>query len=211
MQVRELLTQVMIKYRSRSYSINVIGLSHINPLFSLLRRSYSKFASLSVLLCFIVIIPLAITKSAQGQESGKVMALLGIKFQNDHMSQEPTTDAELRRLEALKEGFENQINASGKYKVIHVPETIKAKIDSGQFMGECGGCEISYGKAIGSDIGAWIVVQKVSNLILNINLYMVDINSQKPLLVQSVDIRGNTDESWKRGLNYLLSHHVLNH
>jgi hypothetical protein len=77
-------------------------------------------------------------------------------------------------------------------------------------MGECGGCEISYGKALGSDISAWIVVQKVSNLILNINLYMVDINSQKILLVQSVDIRGNTDESWTRGLNYLLTHHVLN-
>ena len=43
-----------------------------------------------------------------------------------------------------------------------------------------------------------------------LNLYMVDINSQKILLVQSVDIRGNTDESWTRGLNYLLSHHVLN-
>jgi Protein of unknown function (DUF2380) len=30
------------------------------------------------------------------------------------------------------------------------------------------------------------------------------------LFVKSVDIRGNTDESWQRGLDYLLQHYLLN-
>jgi len=210
MQIEPPLNQFPIKRHPRSYAINDTGISYIDPLFALLRSSCLKFVSYAFLLCPIIIVPNAITKNVLAQEGSKLISLLGIKFQNDHISQEPTTDAELRRLEALREGFENQLNASGKYRVIPVPETIKAKIESGQFMGECGGCEISYGKALGSNIGAWIIVQKVSNLILNINLHMVDINSRKTMLVQSVDIRGNTDESWARGLSYLLRHHVLN-
>ena len=45
--------------------------------------------------------------------------------------------------------------------------------------------------------------QKVSNLILNINVYMEDAESGKIKFARSVDIRGN-DESWRRGLDYLL-------
>jgi hypothetical protein len=38
-------------------------------------------------------------------------------------------------------------------------------------------------------------VQKVSNLILNINVYMENAASGKMEFARSVDIRGNTDES----------------
>ena len=41
---------------------------------------------------------------------------------------------------------------------------------------------------------------KVSNLILNMNVYLADVASQKMAFVHSVDIRGNTDESWMRSL-----------
>jgi hypothetical protein len=51
-------------------------------------------------------------------------------------------------------------------------------------------------------------VQKVSNLILNINLYVRDVATTKMLKVGSVDIRGNTDESWFRGLRYLVKNRM---
>jgi hypothetical protein len=47
-------------------------------------------------------------------------------------------------------------------------------------------------------------LQKVSNLILNINLYVCVVATRAPLVAMSVDIRGNTDESWSRGLEYLV-------
>jgi hypothetical protein len=49
----------------------------------------------------------------------------------------------------------------------------------------------------------------VSNLILNINLYIEDVRTGKPSFVKSVDIRGNTDESWRRGLDYMLRNYLL--
>jgi hypothetical protein len=139
----------------------------------------------------------------------KSIAFLDIKFQNDHEAQEPTTDAERARVASLEAVFKSQLEGSGHYRFILIPSDIKAKIASGPSIGECGGCEIDYGKKLGSDLSAWVVVQKVSNLILNINLYIVDVATQKPALVQSVDIRGNTDQSWARGMTYLVKHHVL--
>jgi len=54
---------------------------------------------------------------------------------------------------------------------------------------------------------AW--VQKVSDLILNINVRISDIETGKALKGGSVDIRGNADHSWKRGLKFLLEEHVF--
>ena len=60
-----------------------------------------------------------------------------------------------------------------------------------------------------ADLAAWGTVQKVSNLILNINVYMEDVRAKKMVFVKSVDIRGNTDELWQRGLDYLLQHYLF--
>jgi len=52
-------------------------------------------------------------------------------------------------------------------------------------------------------------VQKVSNLILNMNVYIADVKSGRTVLTKSVDLRGNTDESWSRSLRYLVKNSVL--
>ena len=84
-----------------------------------------------------------------------------------------------------------------------------AKIAAGAQIGACGGCEVAYGKELGADMTAWIVVQKVSDLILNINVYMADVATGKLAFVHSVDIRGDTDKSWTRGLTYLVKNYLL--
>jgi hypothetical protein len=50
---------------------------------------------------------------------------------------------------------------------------------------------------------------RANNLILNINVYIEDARQKKMEFVKSVDIRGNTDESWQRGLDYMLRHYLL--
>jgi hypothetical protein len=48
-------------------------------------------------------------------------------------------------------------------------------------------------------------VQKVSNLILNINLRVEDVASGGTVFQRSVDIRGNTDQSWLHGVTALIA------
>jgi hypothetical protein len=139
----------------------------------------------------------------------KSVAFLGVQFLNDHEGQEPTTDAERARLVSLEELFKSKLEASGRYRFVRIPPDTKAKIASGAAMGACGGCEVGYGEQLHSDLVAWVVVQKVSNLILNINVYVADITTKKMTFVQSVDIRGNTDESWIRGMAYIVKNHML--
>jgi len=137
------------------------------------------------------------------------IVFLGVKFQNDHESQEPTSEAERSRIKSLEDIFKSKLQETNRYKFLELPNEIKAKIEHGVIIGDCGGCEYDFGTDSAADISSWIVVQKVSNLILNINLYMADTKNRKISFSQSVDIRGNTDESWRRGMNYIINNHIL--
>ncbi|MGN6388885.1 MAG: DUF3280 domain-containing protein [Burkholderiaceae bacterium] len=69
---------------------------------------------------------------------------------------------------------------------------------------DCNGCDVEIGQALHADrvLTAW--VQKVSNLILNINIQIRDVHSGNVVLNKSVDIRGNTDASWLHGIHYMV-------
>lgn len=137
------------------------------------------------------------------------LAFLGVHFQNDNESLEPTSDGERARLVRTGEEFTQQLAASGRFKIVPTIDAMQAKIASGQAVGACGGCEIDYGRTLGADFVAWLSVQKVSNLILNMNVYIADVKSGRTVLTKSVDLRGNTDDSWSRSLKYLVKNSVL--
>jgi hypothetical protein len=74
----------------------------------------------------------------------------------------------------------------------------------------CNGCEVDIARKAGADriLLAW--VQKVSNLILNINIEVRDAETGKVVLARSVDLRGNTDKSWQRGIDFMVRDMVEN-
>jgi hypothetical protein len=53
------------------------------------------------------------------------------------------------------------------------------------------------------------VVQKVSNLILNVNIYLRSAHTGHLVTSASADMRGNTDESWSRTVSYLVRNRLL--
>jgi hypothetical protein len=130
-------------------------------------------------------------------------------FQLINTSLEPTSPAETRRIEMLDELLRERLDNSGRFKLVPIPPDVRQKISAGPEISACNGCERGYATAIGAAWAAWGTVQKVSNLILNINLYMEDATSGKLEFVKSVDIRGNTDESWRHGLDYMLRHYLF--
>ncbi|WP_072396265.1 DUF3280 domain-containing protein [Hyphomicrobium sp. CS1GBMeth3] len=136
-------------------------------------------------------------------------AFLGVHFQNDNEMYEPTSDAERKRIEKVGQIFTSKLTESTKYRFADVGPELKARIAAGQAPGECGGCEVDYGKELGAEWVAWINVQKVSNLILNMNVYITDVHNNKMVFVRSVDIRNNSDEGWERAINYLLKNYLL--
>jgi hypothetical protein len=147
--------------------------------------------------------------AAASDTPAKSVALLNVRFLNDDEDLEPTTGAERARIALIASVFKAKLEASGRYQFVSIPADAASKIAAGPEVGACGGCEFGYGKELGADNVAWIVIQKVSDLILNINVYMADVGAGKLAFAHSVDIRGDTDESWTRGITYLVKNYLL--
>jgi Protein of unknown function (DUF2380) len=130
-------------------------------------------------------------------------------FQLINTSLEPTTAVEDRRLRMLDDLFREKLTASGRFTIVAIPFDVQREIKRGPEINSCNGCEGDYAMRAGANWAAWGTVQKVSNLILNINVYMEDARAGKLEFAKSVDIRGNTDETWRHGLDYMLRHYLF--
>lgn len=73
----------------------------------------------------------------------------------------------------------------------------------------CAGCDGEIAQGLGADYSIVAEVQKVSNLILAINIYVRDAATGAQVRGQAVDIRGNTDDSWRRGARYILRNNIF--
>jgi hypothetical protein len=114
---------------------------------------------------------------------------------------------ETARLKMLSDRLRDALAASGTYEIVDIApfreEAFRSNLQS------CGGCDRRMARELGAEVAVTGVVQKVSNLILNINIYIRDAATGALLDGGSADIRSNTDESWTRGLDWLLKHRIL--
>ncbi|TPE52136.1 DUF3280 domain-containing protein [Amaricoccus solimangrovi] len=85
----------------------------------------------------------------------------------------------------------------------------EAKLAAVRNPEHCNGCDVRIARELGADYSVVAEVQKVSNLILAINIYVRDAATGAQLRGQAVDIRGNTDESWRRGARYILRNNIF--
>jgi uncharacterized protein DUF2380 len=96
---------------------------------------------------------------------------------------------------------------SGRFTILDIAPVHAAA--HGSNLQACGGCDLQYAQRLGADLAITGVVQKVSNLILNMNVYVRDVHSGRLMTSMSADLRGNTDESWSRAANYLVRNRLL--
>ena len=101
------------------------------------------------------------------------------------------SEAELARLHRLNDALRTAL--SGRFAVVDAA-SLQSRLAVTSIRG-CNGCELDLARQLGAEQLAYGWVQKVSNLILNINLVVEDVATGRPLRAESVDIRGNTDES----------------
>ena len=100
-------------------------------------------------------------------------------FQLINTSVEPITPADQQRIHMLDDMFRQELEASNRFQLPSIPDALQQEIASGPGIPNCNGCQRDYAKRLGVDWAAWGTVQKVSNLILNINVYMEDERSGK--------------------------------
>jgi hypothetical protein len=160
-----------------------------------------------VLTVILVLASGGIAGTTQADQTPPRVAFFG--FQLINTSLQPTTPEETQRIQMLNDMFRQKLEASGRFKMVSIPAELQSKIAAAPEISNCNGCERDFALEGGADWAAWGTVQKVSNLILNINVYIEDARANKMEFIKSVDIRGNTDESWKIGLDYMLRHYLF--
>jgi Protein of unknown function (DUF2380) len=119
---------------------------------------------------------------------------------------EASDAAQLRRLALISDALRAEFDQRGLYRTVDNNAAAKliAEQKARQDLRNCNGCELDIGRALGADVVILSWVQKVSNLILNINIEVKDVASGKTLYTKSVDLRSNSDNSWLRGIHYMV-------
>lgn len=115
---------------------------------------------------------------------------------------------ESERLLLISSILREKLTESGLYQMVDLAP-LKSKIEDAGYLHSCNGCEVKLAAQAGAKIAITGVVQKVSNLILNINVYMRDVESGQIIRSASADIRGNTDQSWSHGISWLARNRLL--
>jgi hypothetical protein len=118
-----------------------------------------------------------------------------------------TNADERERLSRVGEQVRKELGESGRFQIVDISPVNAAAHQSN--LQACGGCDVKLAQQLNADFEITGVVQKVSNLILNINVYLRDVHTGRLAAVASVDMRGNTDESWSRATRYLIRERLL--
>ena len=114
---------------------------------------------------------------------------------------------EQERLKRTGDQLRRELGESGKFQILDIaPVNVAAHQNNLQ---ACGGCDAKLAHQLGADLFISGTVQKVSNLILNVNVYLHDAETGRLITAASVDMRGNTDESWSRATHYLVKERLL--
>lgn len=139
---------------------------------------------------------------ASGQGS---VLLLDFEFV-DELSDPRTADADRNRLLLVNDTLDKHLRSCDALEIrdpTPASDEITRARNQMAYLHRCNGCARQFGTLADVQFVLFPWVQKVSNLILNLNAEVRLAKTDQIITVRSVDIRGNTDRSWVRGAKAL--------
>jgi hypothetical protein len=133
------------------------------------------------------------------------LELVDSSLQGEMSGADPAEEARLRM---VQEELRVRLEESGRFQLVDTT-AVGEQIEAAGVLWSCNGCEVAIARRLDADLALVGWVQKVSNLILNLNVVIRDTDTREQVFASSVDIRGNTDESWRHGMRYLLDNRLL--
>ncbi|WP_026187095.1 DUF3280 domain-containing protein [Ensifer sp. BR816] len=138
---------------------------------------------------------------------GARVAFLGMTFIDLSTEGNGVRADETERLKLLEGATRDRFAAEGF--VILSNDPVAAELAGTVNPAACYGCDVRMAARLGADYVIVGEVRKVSNLVLSINLVLRDVRSGEMLRGLAVDIRSNTNDSWLRGIRYILKNHFF--
>ena len=111
------------------------------------------------------------------------------------------------RLALISGQLRERLAESDRFVIMDVaPVNAEAHANNLQY---CGGCDVRLAGQIGADLAVTGVVYKVSNLILNMIIFVRDVKTGGIVTIAQADMRGDTDVTWTRTLDWLVRNRLL--
>jgi hypothetical protein len=116
--------------------------------------------------------------------------------------------AETSYLALATDEAEQQLRASGRYTVI---DAVHSDISAakGQGLRNCGGCEAPIALSLGADQALIGVVTKISMTEYTVRFRISSAQNGGPISTYSTDLRMGADDSWSRGVRWLMQNRML--
>lgn len=111
-------------------------------------------------------------------------------------------DADLQRLKLVAGELKSLMQKSGRYQVVDL-QPFADEIEKARPFNDCDGCELDVAKKAGADVEVTGFVDKVTDALMSLQLFVRDVATGKVTMTMSAEIRGNTDELWLHGIRYL--------
>ncbi|HAF54897.1 MAG TPA: hypothetical protein DCL01_06715 [Thauera sp.] len=165
---------------------------------------FVRFSQALLVLLAIVVACSGAVRAADASPGS--LAMVGFELLEDHPDA-GRHDAQQARLKLIEDEFRAQIQQRRLYTLIdNAPhQALIDRVRGGvEFLYRCPPCLAEIGAGAGAQYVAVGWVQKVSNLILNVNIEIREVSTNRVALVKSVDMRGNNDESWIRAVRFLV-------
>lgn len=128
-------------------------------------------------------------------------------FQFSNLSPVPGDAADRARLRRTSDQLRDLLQTKGLFVVVPT-DPVKDEVAKSADLRRCNGCADAFARKLGADVAITGEVQKVSNLILNLNVYVKPLSGNSPEKAYSVDLRGDTDESFERGIRFLVENNM---
>ena len=161
-------------------------------------------ASVLLLACMATASP---AHAAEGGAGGpRTLAVLDVELLDEqgNPAAKPAQAVRLRDATAL---LRRELAERDLYSVsdaLPARELVEQLRAAHEFLYRCDDCAVQVGERLGVDLVMTPWVQKVSELILNFNVQLVEVKTGRAIFTKSVDMRGNQDESWTRAVRYLV-------
>jgi Protein of unknown function (DUF2380) len=170
---------------------------------------YVVTSGITIMRAWLAAVFLALTMSLPAHADTPKLAVFDLEMLDTSLQGEmsgPRKD-EQDRLMRAGDQLRRELAESGKFQLVDIaPVNAEAH---GSNLQACGGCDVRFANQIGADLVLTGVVQKVSNLILEMTVYLRDVHTGQLVTAMTADMRGNTDESWSRATHYLVKERLL--
>jgi hypothetical protein len=147
----------------------------------------------------------AVIGPASAAPAGKPVPAAVFEIELVDTSGESSSQAQKERIEATTAALREKLIETGYFQ----PVDLAPASDRIAGFKSCEQCLLGVAKDMGAEVAVLGKVNKISTLILSMDITVRDVSDGKVTARGTADIRGDNDRSWLRGMEWLIQHRIV--